>query len=48
MKVVLDANVFVSAAIARGASHRLVDAWLSGDATFEPSAERRLRRLCLL
>ena len=29
MKVVLDANVFVSAAIARGPSHRIVQAWLT-------------------
>jgi putative PIN family toxin of toxin-antitoxin system len=33
--VVLDANVFVSAAIQRGASHRIVQSWLTGSATFE-------------
>jgi uncharacterized protein len=33
--VVLDANVFVSAAIQRGASHRIVQAWLIGTASFE-------------
>ena len=31
MKVVIDANVFVSAAIQRGPSRRIVDAWLAGD-----------------
>ena len=30
MKVVIDANVFVSAAIQKGASHRIVMAWLEG------------------
>ena len=30
MRVVLDANVFVSAAISQGSSHRIVQAWLSG------------------
>ncbi|WP_420620238.1 putative toxin-antitoxin system toxin component, PIN family [Candidatus Poriferisocius sp.] len=34
MKVVLDANVFVSAAIARGSSHRIVQAWLA-DCAYE-------------
>ena len=34
MRAVLDANVLVSAPIARGASHRLVQAWLR-DETFE-------------
>ena len=34
MKVVLDANVFVSAAIASGPSHRIVQAWLA-DCSFE-------------
>ena len=34
MKVVLDANVFVSAAIARGPSHRIVQAWLA-DCAYE-------------
>jgi putative PIN family toxin of toxin-antitoxin system len=34
VKVVLDANVFVSAAIARGPSHRIVQKWLT-DCTFE-------------
>jgi putative PIN family toxin of toxin-antitoxin system len=33
--VVLDANVFVSAAIQRGASHRIVQTWLTGAASFE-------------
>jgi putative PIN family toxin of toxin-antitoxin system len=33
--VVLDANVFVSAAIQRGASHRIVQSWLTGTASFE-------------
>lgn len=31
----IDANVFVSAAIQRGASHRIVMSWLSGTAEFE-------------
>lgn len=35
MLVVLDANVFVSAAIQRGASHRIVQSWLTGAASFE-------------
>lgn len=35
MLVVLDANVFVSAAIQRGAPHRIVDSWLGGAADFE-------------
>ncbi len=35
MLVVVDANVFVSAAIQRGASHRIVQAWLTGTASFE-------------
>jgi predicted nucleic acid-binding protein len=33
--VVIDANVFVSAAIQRGASHRIIEVWLSGRAHFE-------------
>ena len=33
--VVLDANVFVSAAIQRGTSYRLVESWLTGNAPFE-------------
>ncbi len=33
--VVIDANVFVSAAIQRGASYRLVESWLTGTAAFE-------------
>lgn len=33
--VVLDANVFVSAAIQRGASHRIIESWLGGSAEFE-------------
>jgi putative PIN family toxin of toxin-antitoxin system len=36
VKVVIDANVFVSAAIQRGASHRIVMSWLAGAAEFEP------------
>ena len=35
MLVVLDANVFVSGAIQRGASYRLVESWLIGTAPFE-------------
>jgi putative PIN family toxin of toxin-antitoxin system len=35
VKVVIDANVFVSAAIQRGASHRIVMSWLAGTAEFE-------------
>ena len=35
VKVVLDANVFVSAAIQNGASHRIVQSWLAGTARFE-------------
>ena len=35
MKVVIDANVFVSAAIQRGASHRIVMSWLAGTSEFE-------------
>lgn len=35
MKVILDANVFVSAAIRKGASHRVVQSWLGGTARFE-------------
>jgi len=35
MKVILDANVFVSAAIQRGASYRIVQNWLGGSADFE-------------
>ena len=35
MLVVLDANVFVSAAIQRGASYRIVQSWLTGTAIFE-------------
>lgn len=31
----IDANVFVSAAIQRGASHRIIESWLSGSADFE-------------
>jgi putative PIN family toxin of toxin-antitoxin system len=33
--VVIDANVFVSAAIQRGASYRIVELWLTGTAAFE-------------
>lgn len=35
MLVVLDSNVFVSAAIQHGASHRIVQSWLTGTAGFE-------------
>lgn len=35
MLVVIDANVFVSAAIQRGASHRIIESWLLGSADFE-------------
>lgn len=35
MRVVIDANVFVSAAIQRGASHRIVTSWLAGTAEFQ-------------
>ena len=35
MLVVIDANVFVSAAIQRGAPHRIIESWLSGTADFE-------------
>ena len=35
MRVVLDANVWVSAAIQAGASHRIVQRWLAGSADFE-------------
>lgn len=35
MLVLIDANVFVSAAIQRGASHRIVESWLSDTAEFE-------------
>jgi len=35
VRVIIDANVFVSAAIQRGASHRIVAAWLAGTADFK-------------
>ena len=35
VRVVVDANVFVSAAIGSGSSTRLIDQWLSGRASFE-------------
>jgi uncharacterized protein len=35
VRVVIDANVFVSAAIGRGASTRLIDQWMSGQASYE-------------
>ncbi len=35
MRVVLDANVWVSAAIQAGPSHRIVQRWLAGSADFE-------------
>ena len=35
MRVVLDANVWVSAAIRTGPAHRIVQAWLSGFASFD-------------
>ncbi len=35
VRVVIDANVFVLAAIGRGPSTRLIDQWMSGQAGFE-------------
>lgn len=35
MRVVLDANVWVSAAIRTGPAHRIVLAWLAGSASFD-------------
>ena len=35
MLVVIDANVFVSAAIQGGASYRVVESWLTSTADFE-------------
>ena len=35
VRVVIDANVFVSAVIGRGPSTRLIDQWMSGRASFE-------------
>ena len=35
VRVVIDANVFVSGAIGRGPSTRLIDMWMSGHARFE-------------
>ncbi len=35
MRVVLDVNIWVSAAIRTGPAHRIVQAWLSGSASFE-------------
>jgi putative PIN family toxin of toxin-antitoxin system len=35
MRVVLDANIWVSAAIRTGPAHRIVQAWLAGSAVFE-------------
>lgn len=35
VQVVIDANVFVSAAIQRGPSHRIIESWLAGTADFE-------------
>jgi uncharacterized protein len=35
VRVVIDANVFMSAAIGRGPSTRLIDQWMSGQAAFE-------------
>lgn len=35
VRVVIDANMFVSAVIGRGSSTRLVDEWMSGQAPFE-------------
>jgi uncharacterized protein len=35
MRVVLDANVWVSAAIRTGPAHRIVQAWLAASATFD-------------
>jgi putative PIN family toxin of toxin-antitoxin system len=41
MRVVLDANVLVSAAISQGSSHRIVQAWLTSE-PFEPVVCQRL------
>ena len=35
VRVVIDANVFVSVAIGRGPSTRLIDQWMSGQTSFE-------------
>ncbi len=35
MRVVLDANIWVSAAIRTGPAHRIVQAWLAGSAGFD-------------
>ncbi len=35
VRVVIDANVFVSAVIGRGPSTRLIDQWMSGQTSFE-------------
>jgi putative PIN family toxin of toxin-antitoxin system len=35
MRVVLDANIWVSAAIRTGPAHRIVQSWLAGSASFE-------------
>ena len=35
VRIFIDANVFVSAAIGRGPSTRLIDVWMSGHARFE-------------
>ena len=35
VRIVIDANVFVSAAIGRGPSTRLIDLWMSGHSRFE-------------
>lgn len=35
MRVVLDANTWVSAAIRTGPAHRIVQAWLAGSAAFD-------------
>jgi len=35
MRVVLDANIWVSAAIRAGPAHRIVQAWLAGSASFD-------------
>ena len=35
MRIVLDANIWVSAAIGTGPAHRIVQSWLSGSASFD-------------
>ena len=49
MLVIIDANVFVSAANQRGASHRIIESWLGGSADFEvvmcPELLRKVREV---